>query len=122
MRLAVFAASQAKHGFPVYAIAGIANPAPFYGALRAAGIVITPVPLADHGGIPVAFWKKLSADAWVIMTAKDAVKINPAATYAAQCWVLPWQAILPNAFILQIENTLKRTQHKRAQHDEATNT
>jgi tetraacyldisaccharide 4'-kinase len=61
-------------GLPrLHAVAGIGNPAAFFGALRAQGLDVQDHVLPDHAAVdPAAL--ALPADAIVLMTAKDAVK------------------------------------------------
>jgi tetraacyldisaccharide 4'-kinase len=58
---------------PLHAIAGIGNPAAFFGALREHGLEVQAHALPDHAPLdPAAL--SLPQDAIVLMTAKDAVK------------------------------------------------
>lgn len=82
-------------GSHVHAVAGIGNPARFFGQLRAAGYVVTEHAFPDHhvyatrdldfgDGLPV------------VMTEKDAVKCESQA--AESWWYVPVHAELPESF------------------------
>jgi len=59
----------------VWAIAGIAQPQRFFDALHAQGLRFTPRPLADHAKLSALPWPTTARH--VLMTEKDAVKIQP---------------------------------------------
>jgi tetraacyldisaccharide 4'-kinase len=70
-------------GTPVHAVAGIGHPGAFFDGLRAAGLEVTPHPLADHAALdPRA--PLFPSGATVLMTEKDAVKCRSSA--ATQWW------------------------------------
>lgn len=73
-----FARAVADSGEAVAAIAAIARPERFFDDLRALGLSIHPCPLPDHAAIEAA-WLDGLAEGWLVMTAKDAVKLDPAA-------------------------------------------
>ena len=70
---------------PAVACAGIAHPDQFFESLRALGITVYPLPLRDHVRYDSATLEKITRVARdhgtndIIITAKDAVKINPSA-------------------------------------------
>ncbi len=76
-------------GTEVHALAGIGNPARFFGMLRGAGLVPIEHPMADHASIrpaDLAFDDNLA----VLMTEKDAVKCRQ---YASERhWMVPVSA------------------------------
>ena len=74
-------------GKPLIAAAGIARPERFFGMLRALGLRLTPLPLADHDRWRRMPWPATTPDA--IVSEKDAVKLRPGATGATRVWVAP---------------------------------
>ncbi|HVI56365.1 MAG TPA: tetraacyldisaccharide 4'-kinase [Luteibacter sp.] len=82
-------------GRPAHAVAGIGNPARFFGSLAAQGIAVDGHPFADHH----AFTRDdfTFADGCpVLMTDKDAVKCRDFAR--SNWWRVPVRAVLPDAF------------------------
>ncbi len=59
----------------IWAVAGIAQPDRFFDALEALGIHAVRCPLADHAQLDALPWPPTARH--VVMTEKDAVKINP---------------------------------------------
>lgn len=88
-------ATLAQHATPCVALAGIAQPEPFFAALRACGVVLQhTLALADHARLD-----DLDLSAWanqpILCTEKDAVKLwlrHPDA------WAVPLHCTLPEAF------------------------
>lgn len=76
----------------VRAVAGIGNPGRFYTQLTAAGLVVQPVPVPDHGRIDLDALARASAIP-VVMTAKDAVKYSPAGNLVV--WVAELEIEVP---------------------------
>lgn len=72
-------------GAPALAAAGLARPEPFFAQLRAQGLAITPLPLADHHPFTPLPWPGGTPD--VVLTEKDAVKLRPDAVGATRVWV-----------------------------------
>lgn len=68
------------------ACAGIATPTAFFDALAAAGRPVRGVPMPDHTDFSTLPWP---ADAAVLVTEKDAVKLDPARPGCAQVRVVP---------------------------------
>jgi len=62
-------------GQPVHAVAGIANPARFFDALRGHGLEVIEHPLGDHEAVPSSLLA-LAEQAPLLMTEKDAVKLS----------------------------------------------
>jgi tetraacyldisaccharide 4'-kinase len=81
-------------GRPLLAAAGLAAPDKFFGMLRAAGLMIEPLPLPDHHPYPTLPWPADTAD--VITTEKDAVKLLRHALGATNVWVVPLDLQLPD--------------------------
>ncbi len=73
-------------GQEVWAVAGIGNPARFFGSLREFGIRVREVALADHGRADIRDLQR-DADLPVLMTEKDAVKY--AAVADVNVWYVP---------------------------------
>jgi len=69
-------------GRPILAAAGMAQPDRFFDMLAAAGL-----PLPDHHGYATLPWPADTAD--VVVTEKDAVKLDPAGVGATRVWVAP---------------------------------
>jgi tetraacyldisaccharide 4'-kinase len=84
----------ALQGTPVVALAGIANPEVFFGMLRSAGLQLAQArALPDHHDFADA--AALPADATLVCTEKDAVKLWRARPDA---WAVPLQVALPAGF------------------------
>jgi tetraacyldisaccharide 4'-kinase len=79
------AALAALRGRTVVAVAGIARPERFFAMLRASGLEIVELPLADHADFAVLPWPSGTGD--VIVTEKDAVKLPPERSLGARVWV-----------------------------------
>lgn len=76
-------------GREVWGVAGIANPARFFSALRACGIEVREVPLADHGRVDLAGLINETALP-VLMTEKDAVKYSSdSINTGVEVWYVP---------------------------------
>jgi len=84
---------QRLQGRPLLAVAGIAAPEKFFGMLAAAGLHIDRMPLPDHHQYTTLPWPAGTAD--VLVTEKDAVKMQPAAMGATRVWVVPLDLQLP---------------------------
>ena len=78
---------QALVGRPLLATAGMAQPARFFDMLSAAGLEISRLPLPDHHDFASLPWPAGTPD--VIVTEKDAVKLDPARIVATRIWVAP---------------------------------
>jgi tetraacyldisaccharide 4'-kinase len=88
--LAELAAQQGRQGWRVVAAAGIGMPDRFFMMLRAAGLTIHEMPLADHFDFVASPFIGIAADR-ILVTEKDAVKCaaNPALATDARIWVVP---------------------------------
>jgi tetraacyldisaccharide 4'-kinase len=86
-------------GRPLLAAAGMAAPEKFFSMLQSAGLHITRLPLPDHHDFAIPPWPAGTAD--VLVTEKDAVKLQPGATGghspATRVWVVPLDFQLPEA-------------------------
>ena len=88
---------------PVWAAAGIAEPARFFDMLTAAGVQLTPLPLPDHHPFDTCPWPD---GATVLLTEKDAVKLDPRARPRDQLWVVALDFQLPPALLEQLLSAL----------------
>ncbi len=88
--LAAWAAGSPR---PVRAVAGVANPEPFFEGLRAAGVALDEeVAFADHHPFAAG---DLPADGTLLCTEKDAVKIW---RLRPQAWAVPLEVAIEPAF------------------------
>jgi tetraacyldisaccharide 4'-kinase len=80
------------------ASAGLANPERFFKMLRDQGLNITPLALPDHHSYATLPWHPNTAQ--VIVTEKDAIKLNPARADIGNTvvWVAPLDFVLPFTF------------------------
>ena len=79
------AALEALRGKTLVAAAGLARPAPFFAMLREHGLQLVELPLPDHHDFRALPWPVATAD--VVITEKDAVKIDPAQRIGSRVWV-----------------------------------
>jgi tetraacyldisaccharide 4'-kinase len=110
-------ALRALRGRRVHAVAGIARPQRFFDALREAGLDIEPVALADHAALDRRPWPADAHD--IVVTEKDAVKLDPAATGAATVWVAALDFHLPPAFVAEVLRRLDAARDARHGHTPA---
>lgn len=75
----------ALQGRALLAVAGVAAPERYFSGLEAAGLQITRCALPDHDDFSTLPWDANTAD--VIVTEKDAVKLDPAAVGGVRVWV-----------------------------------
>lgn len=83
-------------GRRLLAAAGLAHPQRFFSMLRDAGLDITELPLPDHHDFAQLPWPSDTAD--VVVTEKDAVKLDPARLGSTRVWVATLDFQLPPAF------------------------
>jgi len=81
------AALEALRGRPVVAVAGVARPQRFFSMLHERGLTITPLPMPDHHAYATLPWPADTAD--VVVTEKDAIKLDPLASGRTRIWVAP---------------------------------
>jgi tetraacyldisaccharide 4'-kinase len=88
--LAELAEQQGRQGWRVVAAAGIGMPDRFFTMLRAAGLTIHEMPLADHFDFVGNPFTGVAADR-ILVTEKDAVKCaaNPVLAADPRIWVVP---------------------------------
>ena len=95
---------QQLRGRPLLAAAGMAAPEKFFGMLAAAGLQTTRMPLPDHHPYTTLPWPPGTPD--VLVTEKDAVKLQPAAVGGTRVWVLPLDLHLPAGLIDELSALL----------------
>lgn len=93
---AAAAALDVLRGRPLIAAAGVARPERYFAMLRDRGLTFTPLPLPDHHAYATLPWPADATD--VIVTEKDAIKLDPAATGHTRVWVAPLDFSLDAAF------------------------
>ncbi|MFL6661055.1 MAG: tetraacyldisaccharide 4'-kinase, partial [Rhizobacter sp.] len=103
-------ALRALAGTPVIAAAGMAFPERFFDMLRAAGLTLRPLPLPDHYPYAALPWSADTPD--VIVTEKDAVKLDPARAGATRVWVAPLDFEIDAAFEAALLSLLPPTTHR----------
>jgi tetraacyldisaccharide 4'-kinase len=87
-------------GVKVHAVAGIGNPERFFGMLRQSGLHVEDHAFPDHH----RFMPSDLPEGPVLMTEKDAVKIEPAGR--RDLWAVAVDAVLSPAFYLQFSRLL----------------
>jgi tetraacyldisaccharide 4'-kinase len=91
-------------GRHLLASAGIGQPQRFFDALRASGLTIDTLPLGDHHDHARLPWPEGITD--VVVTEKDAIKLDPARVAAERpglrVWVVPLVLVLPAAFTRRV--------------------
>lgn len=90
IELSALAAEQRSHGWRLTAAAGIGAPDRFFAMLRAVGLVIDELPLADHFDYRTNPFLHCAADR-ILITEKDAVKCadNSSLANDPRLWVVP---------------------------------
>jgi tetraacyldisaccharide 4'-kinase len=108
-------AAEQQHGhLRIVAAAGIGMPDRFFGMLRASGLAIEELPLADHFDFAQNPFAGLAADL-ILITEKDAVKCvaNPALAGDARIWVVPLATEidprLVDAVVTRLQDVSRRT-------------
>jgi len=96
----------ALRGRRLLAAAGLAAPQKFFEMLGAAGLDIAALPLPDHHRYDTLPWP---ADAEVLVTEKDAVKLAPRRPGSARVWVVPLDLQLPAALVDELAALLLPT-------------
>ena len=81
---------------PILAAAGMAQPQRFFAMLRDRGVSIDKCPLPDHHDFETLPWTADTPD--VLVTEKDAVKLDPARVGATRVWVATLDFALPASF------------------------
>jgi tetraacyldisaccharide 4'-kinase len=91
-------------GRTLLAAAGIAAPQRFFSMLRAQGLLIDELPLPDHHDYAKLPWPAGTRE--VVVTEKDAVKLDPARTGSTQVWVATLDFVLPETFLAALRSLL----------------
>ncbi len=99
-------AMQALRGRSLVAVAGLAHPQRFFNMLRDAGLSIDELALPDHHDYAALPWPTGAAD--VVVTEKDAVKLDPAGVGNTRVWVATLDFALPAALLDQLMSWLPR--------------
>lgn len=97
----------------VCAAAGIAEPERFFSMLEEAHLRLDRLPMADHASLEQPPWR---AGSVVLVTEKDAAKLDPKAACNAQVWVVPLDYQLPAALTSSLRAVLQPisgTRHDR---------
>ena len=81
-------------GRTVWAAAGLAAPEKFFAMLEAAGLTLQRLPLPDHASFDALPWPAGAAQD-VLVTEKDAVKLQPGRPGTEHVWVVPLDFALP---------------------------
>jgi tetraacyldisaccharide 4'-kinase len=87
---------QALRDRPLLAAAGMAHPQRFFDSLAAQGLQVQPCVLPDHHPYATLPWPGNTAD--VVVTEKDAVKLDPARIGNTRVWVAALDFVLPTGF------------------------
>lgn len=113
--LAALAAEQRARPLRIVAAAGIGMPDRFFAMLRAAGLAIEELPLADHFDFAVNPFERLAADR-ILVTEKDAVKCeaHPSLAADARIWVVPLAVEVDPRLIDAVETRLQLASRRTA--------
>ena len=103
------AATDLLRGRRLLAAAGLAHPQRFFSMLREAGLDIAELPLPDHHDFAQLPWPSDTAD--VVVTEKDAVKLDPARLGTTRVWVATLDFQLPPAFAAELLALLPQRAH-----------
>jgi len=90
------AALDTLRGRPLLAAAGLARPERFFAMLHERGLTFTPLPLPDHHDYATLPWPAATTD--VVLTEKDAIKLDPSRIGTTRVWVAPLDFALDAAF------------------------
>ena len=99
---------------PLLAAAGIANPGRFFDMLRQHGLVFDRLALPDHHPFATLPWRPDATD--VIVTEKDAVKIQPGRSGNTRVWVAALDFQLGPGFELDLMALLPRREMQGKDH------
>jgi tetraacyldisaccharide 4'-kinase len=93
----------------ILAAAGLGNPKKFFDLLKSTGLKFQEMPLPDHFDFATNPFKENTAKV-ILITEKDAVKCKQLNDYKddERIWVLPITVDLPNDFVAQMLEILKR--------------
>ena len=100
------ASIETLRGRRLLAAAGIASPERFFSMLEDAGLEIDRLPLPDHARFDALPWPASTPE--VVVTEKDAVKIDPARLGKTMVWVVGLDFRLPTDFVQAVLQRLAR--------------
>ena len=104
--LTVDEARELFSGMSLVAATGLGQPAQFFAMLRHMGFEFTEVAVADHALLPLREIQESHDPQYVVVTAKDAVKLDNQA--CDNVWVIDVEAQLPEALMSSLEQLLDR--------------
>ena len=93
-------------GTSLVAATGLGQPTQFFTMLRHMGFEFTEVAVADHALLPLSEIQESHHPGYIIVTAKDAVKMDKQA--CDNVWVIEVEAQLPDALLSSLEQLLDR--------------
>ena len=93
-------------GASLVAATGLGQPAQFFTMLRHMGFEFTEVAVADHALLPLSDIQESYDPEYIVVTAKDAVKMDKQA--CDNVWVIAVEAQLPEALMSSLEQLLGR--------------
>ena len=93
-------------GTSLVAATGLGQPTQFFAMLRHMGFEFTEVAVADHALLPLREIQESHDPQYVVVTAKDAVKMDKQA--CDNVWVIDVEAQLPEALLSSLEQLLGR--------------
>ena len=93
-------------GAPLVAATGLGQPAQFFTMLRHMGFEFSEVAVADHALLPLREIQESHDPEYIVVTAKDAVKMDKQA--CDNVWVIDVEAQLPEALLSSLEQLLDR--------------
>ena len=105
-------AADSLEGKTVHAVVGISHPERFFNTLKSLGVVIIPHEFPDHYPFTIAdvsFGDNLP----VVMTEKDAVKLDKRGLPESLCWYLEVEACFD---IAQVDTLLRKAGIDTTQH------
>ncbi|RQP22901.1 tetraacyldisaccharide 4'-kinase [Piscinibacter terrae] len=110
------ASAEALHALsarPLVATAGMAHPQRFFDMLSKANLSFTPLPLPDHFDYATLPWPEGTPD--VVLTEKDAIKLDPQRMGTTRVWVVPLDfhpgADFDRALLALLPSPSNRTNH-----------
>jgi tetraacyldisaccharide 4'-kinase len=105
-------ALHALRGRRVLAAAGLAAPQRFFDMLHEQGLQVEPLPLPDHHDFAALPWPAGTRE--VLVTEKDAVKLDPARCTGVQVWVVRLDFALDDSFARLLASRLALARSSRS--------
>ncbi|MEC8159376.1 MAG: tetraacyldisaccharide 4'-kinase [Pseudomonadota bacterium] len=93
-------------GTSLVAATGLGQPTQFFTMLRHIGLEFTEVTVADHALLPLSEIQESHSPRYIVVTAKDAVKMDKQA--CDNVWLIDVEAQLPEALLSSLEQLLDR--------------